>query len=411
MSYFVLPQVPFDINIHKRINPTYSVSIVSTPEINRTLYKYLSDIKTKIDGKDNLWDRYKKYTNPYEYIHTVVPGCKTSVCKIKPVSRSFFKMIEIMKTMRLIDDKENNIKSFHLAEGPGGFIEAIAMTRNNENDKYYGMTLLNDNDFSVPGWKKSQMLLNKHPNIEIEAGKSGTGDLMDPENLKYCFKKYSNSCDLVTADGGFDFTTNFNNQEAMSSKLILCQVAFAIACQKKGGHFFIKVFDTFTQFSLDMLYLLSCLYKQVSYLKPHTSRSANSEKYIVCKGFKMENSRNLVISLYHLIQNFSETNYLNRIFRESIPHIFVTRVEEYNAIYGQIQMECISHTLSIMRNINNDKLENMNKNNVQKCISWCQKHKMPFVKNALEPNRFMTRANKFVSENKEETQKNKKYTV
>ena len=49
----------------------------------------------------------KKYVNPYEYIHTVVPGCKTSVCKIKPVSRSFFKMIEIMKTMRLIDDKEN----------------------------------------------------------------------------------------------------------------------------------------------------------------------------------------------------------------------------------------------------------------------------------------------------------------
>ena len=143
MSYFVLPQVPFDINIHKRINPTYSVSIVSTPEINRTLYKYLSDIKTKIDGKDNLWDRYKKYTNPYEHIHTVVPGCKTSVCKIKPVSRSFFKMIEIMKTMRLIDDKENNIKSFHLAEGPGGFIEAIAMTRNNENDKYY-VSLLNN---------------------------------------------------------------------------------------------------------------------------------------------------------------------------------------------------------------------------------------------------------------------------
>ena len=30
-------------------------------------------------------------------------------------------MIEIMKTMRLIDEKENHIKTFHLAEGPGGY--------------------------------------------------------------------------------------------------------------------------------------------------------------------------------------------------------------------------------------------------------------------------------------------------
>jgi hypothetical protein len=34
------------------------------------------------------------------------------------------------------------IHSFHLAEGPGGFIEALANTRNNAHDVYVGITIL-----------------------------------------------------------------------------------------------------------------------------------------------------------------------------------------------------------------------------------------------------------------------------
>ena len=33
--------------------------------------------------------------------------------------------------------------------------------RNNENDSYKGMTLIND-DPNVPGWKKSEHFLNKY---------------------------------------------------------------------------------------------------------------------------------------------------------------------------------------------------------------------------------------------------------
>ena len=85
----------------------------------------------------------KKYTNPYEYIHTIVPGYKTSICRYKPLSRSYFKMIEILKSLYILDEfLSENIKTFHIAEGPGGFIEATSVIRNNTNDKYYGMTLM-----------------------------------------------------------------------------------------------------------------------------------------------------------------------------------------------------------------------------------------------------------------------------
>ena len=45
--------------------------------------------------------------------------------------------------------------------GPGGFIEALSFLRNNINDSYVGMTLI-DNDVNVPGWKKSSAFLEKH---------------------------------------------------------------------------------------------------------------------------------------------------------------------------------------------------------------------------------------------------------
>ena len=210
------------------------------------------------------------------------------------------------------------------------------------------------------------------------------------------YQRHHNSCDIVTADGGFDFTTDFNHQELVSLKLILSQIAFAIACQKKGGSFFIKMFDTFTPASIDMLYLLTMLYDQVYYCKPHTSRYANSEKYIICKGFRLTDSKALVISLYHVLQSFSENDdkYLFRLFNFDIPYVTVQRIEEYNAIFGQQQIECISQTLFLIESSNYDKIENMKKTNIQKCISWCQKYKLPFNKMTVSTNIFLSGRNR-----------------
>ena len=57
-----------------------------------------------------------------------------SVALIKPLSRSFFKMIEICCSFSLLDSLPIACKSFHLAEGPGGFIEALAYMRKNPKD-------------------------------------------------------------------------------------------------------------------------------------------------------------------------------------------------------------------------------------------------------------------------------------
>jgi len=387
-----MPSIPYNKDILSLFEPKYQETTSESIIINKTLSKYLSNIKGQIDSKQHEWDKFKKYTNPYEYIHTTIPNSKHSICKTKPLSRSYFKMIEICKNLKLLDILPDVCKTYHLAEGPGGFIEAIAEMRENMQDTYYGITLVDDDDTSVPGWKKSQAFLKKHTNVIIEKGSTGTGDLMDPENLRYMYQNHHNTCDLVTADGGFDFTTDFNHQELVSLKLILSQVAFAVACQKKGGSFFIKMFDTFTAGSMDIIYLMTMLYDQVYFCKPHTSRYANSEKYIVCKGFRLSETKPLVIALYHVLQSFkdNEKKYLQRFFNFDIPYVTVNRIEEYNAIFGQQQIECISQTLGLIDTHNYDRIENMKKSHIQKCISWCQKYKQPYNKMTISTNIFLS---------------------
>jgi len=362
-------------NIHIHLSVTYNNSV--HPYINKSLSTYLNNIKSEIEIYSNSWDRYKKYTNPYEYIHTSIDGIKLPVCKLKPLSRSYFKMIELYPICNINDNGE--IKTFHFAEGPGGFIEALCHIRKNNKDIYYGMTLHDDNDKNVPGWIKTNNFIKNHPNVIIETGKDYKGDITNAENLLYCFNKYNNSIDLVTGDGGVDFSTDFNNQEIVGLKLILCQIAFTIAVQKHNGCCIIKFFDIFTRASVELLYLLSNIYQEVIIVKPNTSRCANSEKYIICKKFRLSNTKYLVEKFYTIIKNFDNEKNIVSILNIDIPYLFISKIQECNAILGQQQIENISNTINLIENQNNnDKINNIKYVNINKCTVWCQKNKLPY---------------------------------
>tara|TARA_B100001175_G_scaffold315969_1_gene328735 strand:- start:9430 stop:10968 length:1539 start_codon:yes stop_codon:yes gene_type:complete len=324
--------------------------------ISHSLNHYLSNIKQQIEQYNTYWDYYKKITNPYEFIHTQVPDVKLSICKYKPLSRSFFKMIEIINTFSFLTEK-NNIKCFHLAEGPGGFIEAFNYKRNNKNDLYYAMTLISD-DMNIPSWKKSSHFINNNKNVIIEYGSSNTGDLFLKENLLYCYQNYANSMNYITADGGFDFSVDFNKQEDLSMKLIVAQIFFAIIMQKEGGNFVLKIFDIFKFKTVEIIFLLSNLYDYVYIYKPYTSRVANSEKYIVCKNYK--NSNPTIVN--EIIHNFDyvldNINNIYSLFNITFPKLFLKKIEEINAIYGQQQIENINTTLNLIREYINIKFTN-----------------------------------------------------
>jgi 23S rRNA U2552 (ribose-2'-O)-methylase RlmE/FtsJ len=378
MSYYLLPKTPF--LIHKYIDYV-ETDALPTPVISTSLSEYLYEIKEKIEEREKDWDIYKKYTNPYEYVHSVIPFKKKSVAKLKPLSRSYFKMIELVNTFQLAKEP-SAISTFHLAEGPGGFIEAIASIRKNPDDIYIGMTLIDDkNDPNIPGWKKSDMFLKMNKNVYIEKGVDNTGNILSLPNLIGCKESYGSSIDIITADGGFDFSIDFNKQEYTIAQLLFAQVCYAVTMQKKGGTFILKIFDCFMQHTMDVLCILSSFYDKVYITKPNTSRYANSEKYIVCKNFLLPTCEKFFPFIQRAFQKMNAPRtidkplYTHRFLTLPLPLCFVTKLEEYNAILGQQQIENIHYTITLIDNKQNqDKIDSLIKMNVQKCMQLCAKY-------------------------------------
>ena len=70
MTYYLLPKSsPY---IHNYIDVIFDDKI-PTISLSYSLSNYLTIMKEKIDIHSNEWDTYKKYTNPYEFIHTIIP--------------------------------------------------------------------------------------------------------------------------------------------------------------------------------------------------------------------------------------------------------------------------------------------------------------------------------------------------
>ena len=355
--------------------------------ISLSTKKYLEITKGNINECYSQWDNLKKITNEYEYIHTTIPRYNNSVSKIKPISRAFFKLIEIFNTFNILENsKQKCINSFHLAEGPGGFIEALSYLRFNKNDNYYGMTLIDDVNNKIPGWKKADNFLRKNKNVIIEKGIDGTGNLYNPENLSYIIKKYKNSMEIITGDGGFDFSIDYNKQENLALHLIYAQIIYAIFLQKKNGYFILKIFDTFTSASVDLLYILSCFYEKVNIMKPNTSRSANSEKNVICSNFKYNDTSYYVkefSTTLAMLNNIDLNNtYINRFLDFDINFKYISTIREINTILSQQQINNINKTLKLIENTERkrEKYTAQQYKNIQKCTQWCIKYQIPYNK-------------------------------
>jgi 23S rRNA U2552 (ribose-2'-O)-methylase RlmE/FtsJ len=275
------------------------------------------------------------------------------------------------------------IRTFHLAEGPGGFIEAITKLRHCKHDIYTGMTIIDtDNDPNIPSWKKTDNFLKQNPNVCIETGADNTGNILSLQNFEYCKTKYASSMELITADGGFDFSIDFNKQEIHIANLLFAQMCFALVMQRNGGTFILKIFDCFMPHTIDILYILSSFYENVYIVKPHTSRYANSEKYVVCKGFIYNSCSPFFSNLHKAFEkmaNAPDTHYAARFLDCIIPLHFITKVNEYNSVFGQQQLENIYYTMTlIQKKTKYDKIETLIRNNIQKCQNWCTKHNVAF---------------------------------
>jgi 23S rRNA U2552 (ribose-2'-O)-methylase RlmE/FtsJ len=334
----------------------------------------------------------KKIGNPYELIYTTYNKKKKndSISLYSPISRSYFKLWEIFYNFDVFEQFNKNEKYIyaHLAEGPGGFMEATynyrskILSTQNLGDIFYGITLKPTNDY-VPDWNKIKKVFNNSPNINIEYGNLYNID--DVNNYLKIFKK--KKAHFATADGGFDYSTDFNRQEVNSCKIIYSETVIALNVLRKGGSFVCKVFDLFSYSMVQIMYLLYSVFEKVIIYKPETSRPANSEKYIVCINFhdniSQENKNKLIenIKVWDDITNEENTAMFENI---KIDADFLHKLSEHNLKYIEYQMHYLKNTIKLSETkMEKNEYNKLINNQVSCAINWCKKYGVKINENSI----------------------------
>lgn len=403
--------------------------IASIATVSDELRKKITTTKRDIDKtyKNGSWDYVKTLTNPYElvfsgskkFVGRDIKYVKHNICNYNPLSRSFFKMVEMGNVFllnRIIKQISRNIKTLHLAEGPGGFIEGIIYLRKKycpqhiqKCDLHYGITLIdNGTTTDIPSWKKSTVFIRDNPNIIITTGADNTGNLYNLDNIKYLQTRFGNTMDLVTADGGFDFSVDYNSQEYLASRLIYCEILSALLTLKPGGTFICKTFDLLNKLTVDFLYILQCKFEYIYVFKPKTSRLANSEKYLVCTGFRSPCSESELVDLCKVVtlfetvekqnnklqdacnlESYNSKQYelkqytiINSLFVNGIPEPFVRFIKSITHTIITNQSENIIYTIKLINKLNYGKLYATCVNDIvqkqkQNAFQWCLENNMP----------------------------------
>ena len=246
------------------------------------------------------WEAAKATTNDYELVYTSPPCVFAGVdattgaaVRRPPVGRAFFKLWELLWEAPLIDTPRP-IRCAYVGEAPGSFIESVVTMRrerggsaSSPEDRHWGMSLAGrpKGGGSVPGWKLPAAWCSSN-GVTLCHGEDGTGDLYKRGNVDSFLRTVgAGSCDLFTADGGFDFSCNFERQEEDMIPLLRAEFATALMALREGGTAVVKVFDAYRAQTIALLEAFSTRFSSSELVKPVTSRPANSERYLVCAGY------------------------------------------------------------------------------------------------------------------------------
>ena len=136
-----------------------------------------------------------------------------------------------------------------------------------------------------------------------------------------------------------------------SYKLLFSEIYVALHIQKLDGNFVLKVFDLFNYQTIQLIYLLYTCYSIIEFYKPSTSRLSNSEKYVICSGYKGCSDEII-----------------------DVPDSFLDEIGQYNQTFTENQISKIKEVL------NSGKKEDIQlprKGQIEKARKWCESYNLP----------------------------------
>jgi hypothetical protein len=361
MNYYIIPKNSFNI----KLNIQFTCNKIE-PYISYSLIFYMNDIYTQIfnlqennDGDENITiDYVNKIVNPFEFIHSNVPGTVISVSKVKPDSIIFFELMELFQVFNINDVLSLKSK-----------INIAHLTHNYTSTNYLLNMLREENEDNI------------------------ISEEFNYNNLYKLFitNVYNYKLDLIICEF---YPEEYNDTKKYINNMVLI-LLIIIKYQTNQGMCIIKIDNILYKAVIDVIFILSGIYDKIYLVKPSISNVTKSERYIICKGF---NNQNKLLSSIEdmLISKMSNSELMNEscinsMIDNELPYYLLNRLEESNLVIGQQQLEAYDQIINIFKNKNREeKIENLKRSHIQKCIQWCEKNQLPH-------NKFIDKVNIFLS--------------
>lgn len=366
-------------------------SLFRTPE-SRALQHCKDEIQ-----REPRWDDFKKITNPYEYVFlSWNRRSSRSVAARQPLSRSYFKMIEMWVSLNftdilhpLVTPNGGHLLTAHAAEGPGGFIEACweHATRQGWRIPYTSAITLRSDARNIPGWRKAtRFLADRVDAIRIHEGADGTGDILVADNqdayIRDTLLKAPNGVHVYTADGGFDFSSDYHAQEDVIFPLLLAEGLLGLQVLAQGGCMVLKCFDTTERPTLDFLWMLCHAFREWVLVKPRTSRAGNAERYFVglhYLGAKANADTIAFLKTYQEAAAWTQpllTHSDDPTYKRKWATWISDMLKFQESIESQ-EYETIRKTLALIKAYDYGRIRSLVRENITRSIEWCKDYGEP----------------------------------
>ena len=338
MSYYILQK--YEHNKPIIIEDKWSTNLEAI--INPSLIYYLNKILSQFNDPIFLSNFIKlnKIMNTYKYIYSKVPNYNTPISKLAISSTAYIyiELIQICNLFETVNDVSINCININNFD----FMDSVHFFKENNENIYYNFNDLNTN--------------------------------LSTNN-------YADIINIYLSDSFTNFNTYIHS--------VMNSICYIFKNQKLGGCSIIKIDHLFYKPIIDLLFILNNSYDKIYIIKPHTSSIVKNDMYIVCKKFKLIHSETYIEKLQYISNKLisNTTQIISSLINNEIPYYFLNKIEEANVIIYHQKIQYIDQINNII--MNKQKMDNIKKNNIQKCIQWCEKYNIPHHKITDKVNIFL----------------------
>ena len=329
----------------------------------REILKYYINL---IDIDKNIFsiEESKKKTNAYEDCYETYFK-KHSAYKLANLNYIFHK--ELIKKDLLVD-----YTSFFIVGDNGGFTDYIRWYTHEKLEISSNIFVIPDKNNEV---SKNENLRKIFPKENIENNIFILNDFIQKNknideytNLNSNFlKKISDYIKDKTENGinlfiakKFIKPTTKENQELKYKLFFLTNIILCLSTLNKTGNFIIKLYDSFTPFTICLIFLLYNSFQKITIIKPFSTRPYSASRFLVAENF-FNDSNKILEYLYNFFDKYVEllkqgkdTNIVIKTGEITKNSYFINRIFEINSQITEYRIEALKE---INKSLNDENIQ------------------------------------------------------